>query len=203
MNWIRQTPRSTVPLAQAPRLFATMAPSILANAYIELMEEAGGTVPRKTGLDISKFAAALPDVALFATKMPDQCIYRIVGESWKQRIGLNPVGKNYFDFVAAKRRESAIASLQDLITIPSAFRVIIEQTYSAGRKAKLEVLAVPLLSEEEGIDGFCLFAAQLVAPVHFGPSDDRIVLGANIVERDLIDIGYGVNEKFFDLVRPH
>ena len=33
--------------------------------------------------------------------------------------------------------------------------------------------------------------------------DDRIVLGANIVERDLIDIGYGVNEEFFDLVRPH
>lgn len=202
MNWIRQEPRSTVPIAQAPGLFATMAPRILAIAYIELMMEAGGSVPRKTGLDVSKFAKALPNVALFATKMPDQCIYRIVGEAWKQRIGLNPVGKNYFDFVADERRESSIASLQDMITIPSAFRVIMEQTYSAGRKAQLEVLAVPLLSEEEGVDGFCLFAAQLVAPVQFGPGDDRVVLGANIVERDLIDIGYGVNEKFVDLVRP-
>ncbi|RVU39474.1 PAS domain-containing protein [Hwanghaeella grinnelliae] len=203
MNWIRQFPRSTVPIEEAPGLFATLAPRIVAKAYLELMRDAGGNVPRKTGLDISKFAAALPNVALFAVKLPDHCVYRILGEAWRQRIGRNLVGKNYIDFVAAERRESAITSLQDMITIPSAFRVIIEQTYSAGKKAQLEVLAVPLLSEEEGVDSFSLFAAQLVTPVHFGPGDDRIVLGANIIERDLIDIGYGVNDAFYDLVRPH
>ncbi len=202
MEWVRQHPRSIVPIAEAPALFATRAPRILSAAYAGLLQENGGDIPRKTGLDIFKFAAALPNVALFAFTMPDQCIYRIVGEAWKQRIGLNPIGKNYLDFVAQKRRDTAVASLQNVVGIPSAFRVIIEQTYSAGRTAHLEVFAAPLRSDEKGVDGFAIFAAQPIAPIHFGREDDRIVLGANIVERNLIDIGFGVDETFSDVVRP-
>jgi len=202
MEWIRQKPRSIVSIAEAPGLFATMAPRILAKAYGDMILESGGNVPRKTGLDISKFAAALPNVALFAFTLPDLCIYRIVGEAWKQRIGINPIGKNYLDFVARERRETAVASLQNVIGIPSAFRVIIEQTYSGGRTAHLEVLAAPLLSDEPSVDGFTIFAAQPIAPIHFGRDEDRIVLGANVVERNLIDIGFGVDETFRDIVRP-
>lgn len=202
MVWIRQKPRSTVKLADAPGLFRTTAPRILAQGYAGLMRDGGGAVPRKAGLDISRFTTALTNIVLFAVIKPDQCIYRIVGETWKQRIGMNPTGRNYLDFVARERRESAVASVLDLIDVPSAFRVIIEQHYAAGKTAMLEVLAVPLLSDEPGIDGFTIFAAQLVAPIYFGNDEDRMVLGANVVERDLIDIGFGVNEDFVDLVRP-
>ncbi|WP_425404974.1 hypothetical protein [Hwanghaeella sp.] len=201
MEWVRQKPRSIVSIAEAPALFTTMAPRIVASAYADMIEEAGGRIPAKSGLDISKFAKALPNVALFAVTLPDKWIYRIVGEAWKQRIGMNPTGRNYIDFVAGPRRGNAIASLQDVIAIPTAFRAIIEQTYSEGKKAQLEVLVIPLKSTEAGVDAFALFAAQLIAPVKFGPGDDPVVLGANIIERDMIDLGFGVNEDFTDLVR--
>lgn len=202
MTWVVQKPRSIVSLDDAPALFKTAAPHLLATGYAELMRDTGGEIPRKTGLDISKFASALSDMALFAVTMPDQCVYRVVGEDWKNRIGINPTGKNYFDFVAQERRESAVQSLRDVVALPSAFRVVIEQRYSGGRTANLEVLAVPLRSDEPGVDGFTVFAAQLVSPLNFRSSDDRMVLGANIIERDLIDIGFGVNGAFVDIVRP-
>lgn len=189
-------------LADAPDLFSTSAPRVLAEGYAALMRENDGRIPRKNGLDISKFATALPNVVLFAITRPDKCIYRIVGESWKQRIGMNPIGRNFIDFVAGERRESAVESILDLISVPSGFRVIVEQIYSAGRSAKLEALAVPLSSDEPGVDGFSIFAAQTITPIDFATNEDRIVLGANIIERDLIDLGFGVNENFVDLVRP-
>lgn len=202
MTWVRQPPRRIVPIAEVPDLLRTSAPRVMAEAYAAMIREGGGSIPRKAKLDVSRFVSALPNVALFAVTLPDLCIYRVVGETWKQRIGMNPVGKNYLDFVADERKASAKESLRDLITIPSAFRVIIEQVYSGGRKANLEALAVPLASDESGIDGFTLFASELIAPIRFGPGEERVVLGANVIERDLIDLGHGVNREFVDMVRP-
>lgn len=181
--------------------FRTEPCRVLAEGYLAMLEAAGGGLPAKNGLDISRFQKAIPYMVLCAVTLPDRCIYRLAGEATKQRIGLNPVGRNYYDFVPQERRAYAQRAMNMVVEGPSAFRAEIEQSYSAGLRRRVEAVALPLLSEEPGIDGFILFGDCQIGT----DADDRLVqatlLDANVTCRDLIDLGWGVDENFVDIVR--
>lgn len=201
MAWIERKPRILASLDGALESFRTADCRALAVGYQAMLAAAGGALPAKNGLDISVFTAALPSMVLCAVIPPDRCIYRLAGEATKTRMGLNPVGRNYYDFVPEARRAYAQQAMNMVVEGPSAFRAEIEQTYSGGLRRQIEVVALPLLSEEVGVKGFILFGDCQIDARFDDPPSEATLLDANVTRRDLIDLGHGVDPSFVDIVQ--
>jgi hypothetical protein len=203
MAWIQQKPASICSLNEALPLFLTGACRTLGAGYLELLEQTNGAIPLKSQFDVARFVKAIPHLALCAIKKPDRCIYRVAGEGLKERIGFNPTGQNYYDFVPEERRTHAAQAMHMAIDVPCGFRSVIEQQYSNGLAVTVETVGFPLITEESEVDGYLIFADQGVAvPTQLALSSSRL-LGANVMRRDLIDLGFGVDENFVDLVRDN
>lgn len=200
MPWIQQKPEHTCKLSEAMPLFSTSFCRILAEGYQALLEQNRGAIPTKSGFDVLRFTKIIPHLALCAIKKPDQCIFRVAGEGFKQRLGLNPTGLNYYDFVPADRRAHAVRAMNMVIDVPCAFRVDVERHYSNGLSAMVEAIGLPLLSDESDVDGFIIFADEgLDLRPELTLNSSRL-FDANVTHRDLIDLGFGVDKTFVDLV---
>lgn len=173
----------------------------LAQGYGQLLRDCGGRVPGKNGLDIGRFPVAVPHLLLSAVTKPDRCVYRLVGEAIRNRMGLKEiVGMNYYDLVARKRLASARAAMNMVVTVPCGFRSEVLEVNSSGQRNMVEVLGLPLASEEPGIDGFVLCAVGPLDPSERPRERGVWVAGTNVVSRELIDLGAGVDVDFVDTV---
>jgi hypothetical protein len=199
MNWVTRRPHSTVPLAAAGELYKTCCCRELAAAYGRLLAAHCGRLPPKNALDVTALPRVIPHLILCAVTPPDRCIYRIVGEDVKGRIG-NRVGRNYYDLVPAARRQHSMWAINMLVAVPCAWRVEIEQVYDSGIARLVEATAFPLASAEPGVAGFIVLADCEIGPSEAAAPGEVTLIGTNILRRDLIDIGFGVDEAFADLV---
>lgn len=200
MAWRTQRPALVTDLNGVQAHCRTDASCRLVAGYAELLAEGGGALPAKNGLDLRRFAAVISSLVLVAVSKPDRCIYRLAGENVQRRIGLNPAGRNYYDFVPEVRRARAMHAMNMAIDVPCGFRAEIEQTYSDGLVRLIEALALPLVSAEPGVDGFILFADCHVEESDRFEPERRRWQGSNVLRRDLIDLGHGVDETFEDIV---
>ncbi len=146
-------------LADVSSYFTTPPPKILAEAYTEILSKSEGNIPCKAMLDISLFAPVLPFTAIFAVEGNEKSVYRLVGEAWKQRIGMNPTGMNYFEMVPESNRPTAIAMSRTIIDTPCGLRLLTQQFDEIGPNAVTELLCLPLGSDEPEVDGFILDVA--------------------------------------------
>lgn len=201
MKWIEQKPHVIVPLEDAAPLFKTASSTHLTEGYVEQVRAADGGIPHRRALDIALFTMAVPHLVLCAVTRPDRCIWRLIGEDVKQRHGFNATGRNYYDFVPEERRENARHAMNMVIDTPCAFRAEILQTHTDGRRRYIEATGFPYLSGEDGVDGFILFADQAIEEMSYHQGEQGDWIGANVVRRDLIDLGFGIDETFVDLVR--
>jgi hypothetical protein len=200
MHWVTRRPHARVALADSLPLFRTDCCRELAAAYLELLRGAGDKVPGKGRLDVTRLPAVIPHLILCALTLPDRCIYRVVGEEVRGRFDRNPVGLNYYEFVPAERRGHARHAMNMVIEVPSGFRVEIEQTYSSGLGRLVEAVAFPLASAQPGVDGFAVLAECAIGEAERIAEPGVTLLGTNVMRRDLIDIGFGTDESFEDLV---
>lgn len=200
MAWILRAPETICSLREAQSLFATESCRIVAAAYLTILERSQGAIPDKSDFDLDAFAKALPHVALCAITRPDRCIYRVAGEILKRRIGFNPTGRNYYDLVPERRRPHAAHAMNMVVDVPCGFRAVIDQDYTVGPHRSIEAVGLPLRSGEPGVDGFIIFADEALDEAARGRRDDTSLVGANVVRRDLIDLGFGVDADFRDLV---
>ena len=200
MKWTTLEPNLFGSIEAVLPRFRTEGCRALAQGYAALMAEGNGVIPAKNGLDISWFVPAIPHLVLTAITKPDQCIYRLAGDEMRTRIGMNPKGRNYYDFVPKDRFVHASHAMHMVIDMPSSFRADIAQRYSDGRVRMIEAFAVPLGSDDPDVDGFILFADCEVSHQPATLPSERMLLGANVVARDLIDLGYGVDTSFVDRV---
>lgn len=201
MSWTRLKPRYVGGLIKALPHYRTLGCRKLAEGYLAMLGNGGGSIPEKNQLDLAEFAAAIPHMALVAVTRPDQCIYRLAGERLKERVGFNVKGRNYYDFVPPERRQFAARAMHMVIETPCAFRAEIQQTYSGGVDLIIEATGFPLLSREPGVDGFILFADQAIEPDMAFYDAHPQLQGANVIRRDLIDLGAGIDETFEDMVQ--
>lgn len=200
MPWRPKNPTHVGTLAAAIHHYRTDACRRLAKGYGDILTGTGGKIPDKNDLDIARFVAAIPHLALCAIVKPDLCLYRLAGEALKARMGFNPAGSNYYDFVPEERRRLAADAMHMVIDTPCAFRAEIRQSYSTGHSLVIEATGFPLVSNEPGIDGFIIFADQAVDESIQVYIDRHRLLGANVEQRDLIDLGAGVKADFIDMV---
>ncbi len=200
MAWNEKPATAIVALADLPPLLKTESARILAAGYAQLLAASGGAIPSKASLDLAPIARMLADAALVAIETPDRCIYRLVGENLKNRIGFDPTGLNYYDLVPEIRRRYAARAMNMVSGRPMGFRADITQVYSSGEALTIESLGMPLASNEPGIQGFILFADEAQTRWDRRVEEGTRLLGANVVRRDLVDIGFGVDADFRDLV---
>jgi hypothetical protein len=201
MAWVTRKPTAIVGLAESMPLYRAAASRQVAEAYAELLAEAGsGGLPAKSRLDVTRLAGAIPHLVLCAITRPDRCIYRVAGEEVKGRMGRNPVGLNYYDFVPAERRGHAARALDMVISVPCGFRAELEHRYDSGLVRQAEAVAFPLTSDQPGVDGFILFAESPLEEDQPRPLPHERLVTSNVARRDLIDIGFGVDAGFEDLV---
>jgi hypothetical protein len=200
MAWTEKPPATIVALADLAPLLRTDSAKFLASGYAKLLAASGGAIPSKASLDLSPIARMLADVALVAIEAPDRCIFRLVGENLKNRMGFDPTNLNYYDLVPDIRRGYAQRAMNMVIGRPMGFRADITQVYSSGEALTIETLGMPLASNESGVEGFILFADEAQSRWDRRLAAGTRLLGANVVRRDLVDIGFGVDADFRDLV---
>ncbi len=201
MHWVTQKPYMRVALAHSMTIYVAEASRHVAEAYAALLVAEDGRLPAKSRLDVTTLARAIPHLVLCAITKPDRCIYRLAGEEVKGRIGRNPVGLNYYDFVPDERRAHAMRALNMVIDVPCAFRAELEQLYADNVVRRAEAVAFPLRSDQPGVDGFILFAESPLSPDQRPPDGKPWLIGTNVRRRDLIDIGFGTDETFEDMVQ--
>lgn len=200
MGWTPQKPNRVGMLSEALPGYRTPACRTLAAGYLSMLQAVDGRIPHKNDLDLANFASIMPHLALVAVSKPDRCIYRIAGERLKDRVGLNLTGRNYYDFVQPERRQIAAGAMHMVIDTPCAFRAEIRQAYSGDISLMIEASGFPLRSSENGVDGFILFADQGIDKLDDLLTPHPVLQGATLERRDLIDLGFGIDEAFEDLI---
>lgn len=200
MGWTSLKPNYAGTLRDALTGYRTAACLGLAGGYLSMLDAANGVIPSKNDLDLQIFARVIPHLALVAISKPDKCLYRIAGERLKERVGFNLAGRNYYDFVPPERRQIAARAMHMAIDTPCAFRAEIQQSYTDGAAILIEATGFPLKSEEAGVDGFLLFADQAMEVSDSYVQPHPQLIGANVLRRDLIDLGHGIDQDFEDLI---
>ena len=200
MPLVRRKPTRLPSLSAAKELLRTPACKAFAQGYAKSVAAQGGTLPSKNGLDLANFITVMPHTALVAVTIGGSCEYRLVGENLKERHKFNATGRDYYDFVPEERQENARKAMEMVVAVPCGFRVEILQTYADGRRMVIEALGLPLLSDEPGVDGFIMFADNPQEDMSYSARPQKEWLGANILQRHVIDLGFGVDESFEDLI---
>jgi hypothetical protein len=201
MVWRELKPASVTTLPEIEPELLTPAARAFAAGYLALRADSRAAVPAKNGLELARFAKAIPHFALVAVTFGEHCVYRLAGEALQERIGFNPTGRNYYDFVPEERRARAARAMEMVVARRCGFRALVEQTYDNGTARRIESLGLPLAADEPGVDGFILFSDQALPDAVRFEAPGKRWLGANLVRRDLIDLGFGVDETFADIVR--
>lgn len=201
-RWISRRPDHYASVTAALPEFRTGNCRLVADVYASLLQRSGGRIPEKNGLDLSGFAPALANIALAAIKIGSACTFRIAGEAIRDRFSLKLVGANYYDLVDPARRSHAMRAIDMVVDVPCGFRVELLQRFSNGTETRAEACAFPLASGDPDIDGFVLFADEEVDPRGRPPVRKPELLESIVLRRGLIDLGFGIDEGFEDLVQP-
>lgn len=203
MTWTYKEPDYIDSLDAAFDRFKSASARALAKGFVVQMESSAGRIPTYGELDLSNFPSALEHAILCAIKKPDRCTYKIVGEAVKQRLGFNPAGRNYYDFVPEERLEQAKRAMHMVIDTPCGFRAEIQQAFSDGRSILIEALALPIVKSTEEMDGMILFCDQAIERLDSPGREKSAYLGSNVVHRDLIDLGFGIDKEFRDRMQTN
>lgn len=200
MPWCEKKPGYIASIEEVELLCATESSGKMAAAYARLFRGLGNRAPAFRDLDLKDVASAVPHMALCSVGFGTHCTIRFFGEELKSRVGVNPVGRNLFDFVHPDRADSIRQVMEMLVRYPCGYLANVKQEYTSGRTIIVETLALPLLRSREPDDGQVVLCDTPIGNVGTTLERERVLLSADIVNRDLIDLGFGVDEDFRDLI---
>ena len=199
VEWTARKPNRTLTLDEVTAACRTAPAKRLAEIYQGWMAAApDGLVPNKSAMDIVSLAPVMTDLMLFAITGDDRCLCRLAGESVQRQVASRLVGRNYYDVVPRERLDSVRRAMRMVIERPCGYRSEIAQRLLDDRDRILESLALPLASSEPGVDGFMLITVAPIVDEGLAWNGDVVHGGVNIALRDLIDLGFGVDETFVD-----
>jgi hypothetical protein len=199
-RWTTRRPGYFGSIAKALPNFTTRNCKLLATGYANLIERGDGGIPPKNGLDMTDFAPAMSNVALTAVTLGSTCVFRIAGEALRRRFGQNLVGVDYYGLVDPSRRDHAMRSMELVVSTPCGFRTELLQRYDNGEEHVAEACAFPLRSDEPGIDGFAFFADQQLDQPKVSSAIRPRIIESIVTRRDFIDLGFGIDTSYEDLV---
>lgn len=201
MPWISKKPEIIGGLDQISDRCKTDSARALVSSYTKYLEANDNKPPKFTDLDIADFLPSVPNIALCSVIKDTSCQFRIIGEDLRERMGFPVTRVNYYDYVPADRVASVKRVMEMVVETPCGFRADLEQVYTSGQTMRAEAIGLPLAPARDGEDGQILFSDQTTEDLGFGVKQLKTLLGANLLSRDLVDIGFGVDIGYEDLVR--
>lgn len=201
MKWVSRKPEFVGDLDQVHGRCTNHSARRLIAGYTKHFQANGGRPPKFTDLDIADFALSTPHMALCSVIKGDRCEFRIIGEELRERMGRPAAFVNYYDYVPANRVASVRRVMEMVVETPCGFRADLEQVYTSGQSTKAEAVGLPLAPARADEAGQILFSDQMTDDLGFNPGEERTLLGANLLKRDMIDIGFGIDPSYEDLVR--
>lgn len=170
-------------------------------AYQNLIAEAGGRVPEKSAIDPMVLRASLANAVLYDVSERDRVIFRIVGENMKNHLRINPVGKDYLDFVPEFRRSHALSAFRVCAELPCAMLSRMHQVFESGSVRYCEAVGLPLMGASD--NGHATHLLFVDGPVDLGSpnkTDESPFKYTNVLERHFVDLRHGVPDGFMDLI---
>lgn len=172
----------------------------LAGIYKQMLDENGGTIPKKAHFDISRLGGTLAHTVLYDVSDPARVEFRVVGEQMKNHFKVNPVGRSYLEFVPEARRSLAHRAFRLCAEMPCAMLSRTRQFFGNGLGTNCEALGVPLMGPGEGPATHLLFVDYPVSDgsyEYFHRTEFRF---SHMRERIFVDLGKGTPKDFVDLV---
>ncbi|WP_299375987.1 PAS domain-containing protein [uncultured Kiloniella sp.] len=153
-----------------------------------------GVLPLRSSFLPEKVPQILPSLIIYEMVAEDFIRFRLAGTAVRERMGFDPTGENYLNYVADERKEKASQSFFAVIDQPCGMRVISNHGMSTGRKMFLEVLMLPLKNDMSP-NPIVLCQSNEIKPIEEEQIPDNArVENITIVRRDFIDIGAGISD---------
>ncbi|WP_421779475.1 PAS domain-containing protein [Kiloniella litopenaei] len=156
----------------------------------ELKYSCGQTVPKKSDFNPAAIKDILSHILIHDLSKPGQSLLRLAGTGIVDRLGFDPTGRDYVEFVAEDRRDAAYNELYKVASFPCGMRVILEGRYQSGLVHISESVGYPLCSDS-GDYHFLVFIDDVLENIERHQSPDKQLNYSKVNQRDYIDIGFG------------
>lgn len=156
----------------------------------ELKYSSGQTVPKKSDFNPAAVKTILSHILIHDLSTQGQSLLRLVGTGIVDRIGFDPTGRNYVEFVSEERRDDAYNELFKVASFPCGMRVILEGRYESGLAHVSETVGYPLASDN-GDYHYLVFVDDVLENIEWHQNSDKQLNYHKVNQRDYIDIGFG------------
>ena len=150
-----------------------------------------GLVPNRSDFFPEEVPELLPNFIMHDFISANESIIRLIGTSIANRYSENITGRNYLDFVAEARKETAGFALAQMSEKPCGMRVLLRQKTKSGREYMSESLGFPLLNISTGRH-LLLFQNIIIEDGFDLNSKPDQLVNLGVSKRDFIDIGAGI-----------
>ena len=157
----------------------------------ELKRACEQAVPKKSDFNPAAVKNILPHILMHDLGIPGRSILRLVGTGIVDRMGFDPTGKDYVEFVSEDRKESAYQELFKTASFPCGMKVIIEGRYESGQIHVSESLGYPLIADNDDRP-LMVFVDDVIEKIEWHQKADKQVEYYKVRQRDYIDIGFGI-----------
>ncbi|MCR9256112.1 MAG: PAS domain-containing protein [Alphaproteobacteria bacterium] len=201
MNHVKRKPADIFSFAETQHHLKHEVNRTLYNYYRGLLEVEGG-IPARGQIDPIELSSILSNIVLFDVHRDGRVTFRLVGSDLRHRLGRDVVGMEYQILVQPERAESATRALTMVVDVPQGFRVDLFHRYPQGFSVPVEAVAFPLKSETKEYRGhviLCDGELERDDPRAVEVSATEIEFAAAL-KRDMIDLGFGYDDDFYDLV---
>ncbi len=200
MGWTRKKSGFIASMDEVEERCQTTQSKEMAKVYGRLLKTAQGKLPTFRDIDLADVKNAAPNIALCSVGIGRHCTIRFFGDALRSRVGVNPAGRDLFEFVHPERVENIREVMEMLVRYPCAYLARVRQEFTSGRTIIVETTAFPLAPSRHGDDGQVILTDTPIENAGTTLDRDKVLLSADVLQRDLIDLGYGVDAEFEDLV---
>ena len=106
-----------------------------------------GVLPLRSSFLPEKIPQLLPTLIIYEMVSPTYINFRLAGTAVRERMGIDPTGRNYLDYVAPERKVKAGQSFFAVVDQPCGMRVVSNHGMASGHKKFLEVLMLPMKND--------------------------------------------------------
>lgn len=200
MGWTTRKPGYIGAIEEVEAHSVTESGKQIVRTYTRLFRDIGNKPPRFKDVDIGEIKQAVPYVALCSVKVGAQSTVRFFGEDLRRRVDSSPVGRNLRDFIHPDRADSVQKMMEMIVRYPCGYLANVKQEFMNGQTIIVETIAFPLKATREDEDGQVIMTDTPIRREGVTYDREKVLLSADVLRRDLIDLGYGVDEDFVDLV---
>ena len=153
-----------------------------------------GNIPRRSTFDPTAVPNLLSEMGIQDLSESGVSRFRLVGTSIVRRYGHDPTGRDYLDYVAPERRDTALKGLLTLARHPCGMRALGINQYDKMKSQIIEIVGFPFL-RDDCAGHQVIYTAVEIDKTTFNIDDRGEATGLDVLEHRFLDIGFGIPNK--------